>query len=40
MIRNSDGFKITHSRKKQRSDQREIVFVVPAVGGFADLLAI
>ncbi len=25
MIRNSDGIKITHSRKKQRSDQRETV---------------
>ncbi len=40
MIRNSDGFKIMYSRKKQRSDQRESVFVVPAAGGFADRLAI
>ncbi len=40
MIRNSDGFKITYSRKKQRSDQRESVFVVPAAEGFADRLTI
>ena len=40
MIRTSDGYKITHSRVKQRSDQRESVFVVPAVGGFADRLGI
>jgi hypothetical protein len=39
-IRNNDGFKITHSRKKQRSDQQESVFIVPAAGGFADWLAI
>jgi hypothetical protein len=39
-IRNSDGFKIQHSHVKQRSDQRETVFVVPAAGGFADRLAI
>ncbi len=40
MIRNSDGFKITYSSKKQRSDQRESVFVVAAAGGFAHWLAI
>ncbi len=40
MIRNSDCFKITYSRKKQGSDQRESVFFVPAAGGFADRLAI
>jgi hypothetical protein len=40
IIRNNDGFKITHSRKKQRSDQRESVFIVPAAGGFTDRLAI
>ncbi len=38
MIRTSDGYKITHSRVKQRSDQRESVFLVPAHGGFADRL--
>ena len=38
MIRTSDGYKITHSRVKQRSDQRESVFVVPAAGGYADRL--
>ncbi len=40
IIRNNDGYKITHSRKKQRSDQRESVFIVPAAGGFADRLAV
>jgi hypothetical protein len=40
IIRNNNGFKITHSHKKQRSDQRESVFIVPAAGGFADWLAI
>ncbi len=38
MIRTSDGYKITHSRAKQLSDQRESVFLVPAHGGFADQL--
>ncbi len=38
MIRTSDVYKITHSRVKQRSDQRESVFLVPAHGGFADRL--
>ncbi len=38
MIRTSDGYKIIHSRVKQRSDQRESVFLVPAHGGFADRL--
>ncbi|MFN9906836.1 MAG: hypothetical protein ACK56F_12065, partial [bacterium] len=40
IIRNNDGYKITHSHKKQRSDQRESVFIVPAAGGFADRLAV
>ncbi len=39
MIRTSDGYKITHSRVKQRSDQWESVFLVPAHGGFADRLS-
>jgi hypothetical protein len=30
----NDGYKITHSRCKQRSDQRAIAFLVPAEGGF------
>ncbi len=34
------GHKITHSRVKQRSDQRDSVFLVPANGGFADRLGI
>jgi hypothetical protein len=38
MIRMSDGYKITHSRVKQCSDQPESVFLVPAHGGFADRL--
>jgi hypothetical protein len=40
MIRNSNGFKIPHSRVKQRRNQRETVLVVPAAGGFADRLTI
>ncbi len=40
MIRSSDGFKTMYSRKKQRSDQLESVFVVPAAEGFADRLTI
>jgi hypothetical protein len=38
MIRTSDGYKITHSHVKQRSDQRECIFLVPAHDGFADRL--
>ena len=38
MVRNNDGYKITHCRVKQRSDKRESVFLVPAHGGFADRL--
>jgi hypothetical protein len=40
MVRTSEGYKITHSRVKQRSDQRDSVFLVPANGGFADRLGI
>jgi len=40
IVRNQDGFKIVHSRVKQRSDQRETAFLVPAEGGFADRLAV
>ncbi len=38
MIRTSDGYKIRHSRVKQRSDQWDSVFLVPAHGKFADRL--
>jgi hypothetical protein len=38
MVRTNDGYKITHSRCKQRSDQRATAFLVPAEGGFADRL--
>lgn len=40
MVRNNDGFRIVHSRVKQRSDKRETAFVVPSQGGFADRLAL
>ena len=40
MVRTKDGYKITHSRVKQRSDKRESVFLVPAQGGFADQLGV
>ncbi len=36
MIRTSEGYKISHSRVKQRSDQRDSVFLVPANGRIAD----
>ena len=39
IVRNNDGYKVTHSRCKQRSDQRETAFLVPAHGGFAERLA-
>jgi hypothetical protein len=35
MVRTNDGFKITHSRCKQRSDQRVTAFLVLAEDGFA-----
>ena len=40
MVRTGDGVKVTHSRCKQRSDQRESVFLVPKDGGFAARLGI
>ena len=40
MVRTGDGFKVTHSRCKQRSDQRESVLLVPKDGGFAARLGI
>ena len=39
MVRNQDGYKITHNWVKQRSDQRESAFLVPAKDGFADRLS-
>jgi len=39
MVRNQDGYKITHNRVKQQSDQRESAFLVPAKDGFADRLS-
>ncbi len=35
MVQTNDGYKITHSRCKQRSDQRATAFLVPAEGRFA-----
>ncbi len=40
IVRTQDGFKIVHTRVKQRSDQRDTAFIVPAEGGFADRLAV
>jgi len=40
MIRGSDGFNITHTRAKQRSDKKSTKFLVPQEGGYADLLAV
>jgi len=40
MVRNRDGYKVTHSRCKQRSDQRESAFLVPEEGGFAASLGV
>jgi hypothetical protein len=37
IIRHADGYTITHSRAKQRSDKK---FVVPLEGGYADRLSI
>ena len=39
-VRSSDGFKVTHSRCKQRSDQRDSAFFVPEIGGFAARLGV
>jgi len=39
MVRNQDGYKIRHNRVKQRSDQRESTFLVPAKDGFVDRLS-
>ena len=38
--RGPEGYTITHSRAKQRSDKMNTKFVVPQEGGFADILAI
>ena len=40
IIRGPEGFTITHTRAKQRSDKRSTKFLVPQVGGYADLLAV
>ncbi len=40
IVRTQDGFRIVHTRVKQRSDQRDTAFIVPAEGGFADRLAV
>lgn len=40
IVRGPDGFSITHSRKKQRSDKMSTKFLVPQEGGYADLLAV
>ena len=40
MVRTGDGFKVTHSRCKQCSNQRESVFLVPEDGRFAAGLGI
>ena len=40
IIRGSDGFTITHTRAKQRSDTTSTKFLVPEEGGFANMLAV
>ena len=40
MVRSSDGYKVTHSSCKQRSDQRDTAFLVPENGGFAARLGV
>ena len=40
IIRNADGYTITHKRAKQRSDKKFTKFVVPQEGGYADRLSI
>ena len=40
IIRGPEGFTITHTRAKQRSDKRSTKFLVPQLGGYADLLAV
>lgn len=39
IIRGPEGFTITHTRAKQRSDKMSTKFLVPQEGGYADLLA-
>jgi integrase len=38
--RDSEGFTITHTRAKQRSDKITTKFLVPQMGGYANLLAV
>ena len=38
--RGPDGFTITHTRSKQRSDKLSTKFMIPKAGGFADMLAV
>ncbi len=40
MVRNNDGYRITHSRVKQRRDATESIFLVPEQGRFAACLGI
>ena len=40
IIRNADGYTITHKPAKQRSDKKFTKFVVPQEGGYADRLSI
>ena len=39
ITRGADGFTVTHTRAKQRSDKTSTKFLVPQVGGYADQLA-
>jgi len=39
IVRGPEGFTITHSRAKQRSDKMSTKFLVPQVGGYADILS-
>ena len=38
--RGPNGFTITHTRSKQRSDKLSTKFMIPQAGGVADMLAI
>ncbi len=40
IIRSADGYTITHTRAKQRTDKMSTKFLVPEVGGYAGQLAV